>query len=55
LKGSDAQQIEIALDELDDLFHDLSLSLRCRKLAEENFSTQIGIKKYLEIYENVLK
>jgi len=55
LKGTSSKQIENALDELEALLTDQDLSNRCRNLAEEYFSLDSGILKYLNIYSAIIK
>jgi glycosyltransferase involved in cell wall biosynthesis len=52
--GSGTREMEAAWDELQHLLADPDLPSRCRKAAEEVFSLETGIAKYLKLYGEIL-
>ena len=42
-----------ALDQLQELWTDPTLALRCRRVAETHFSLQMGVERYWAIYQRL--
>jgi glycogen synthase len=43
-----------ALDQLETLWADPTLALRCRRVAESHFSLQLGVGRYWAIYQRLV-
>lgn len=54
VESADPREIAASLDELDDLFADPYLPIRCRTAAEAVFSLETGTESYRALYRKIL-
>lgn len=55
VSGSSAEAMTLAWEELNDLLKEPDLAGRCRDVAEEVFSLEMGAAKYAKLYEGIIR